>query len=63
MFIDMSILFCLFFQEQERKRHRLAYLKQLELKKHHEEKLVLIEKRKAEKHAQREKKIVILLNS
>ncbi|CAF2792120.1 unnamed protein product [Rotaria sp. Silwood2] len=44
-------------QEQERKRQELAYLKQLELKKRQEEKLLLIEQRKAEKNAQREKKI------
>lgn len=36
----------------------MAYLKQLELKKRQEEKLILIEQRKAEKNAQREKKIV-----
>ncbi|CAF2391370.1 unnamed protein product [Rotaria sp. Silwood2] len=44
-------------QEQERKRQELAYLKQLELKKRQDEKLLLIEQRKAEKNAQREKKI------
>ncbi|CAF3377823.1 unnamed protein product [Rotaria sp. Silwood1] len=44
-------------QEQERKRQELAYLKQLELKKRQEEKLLIIEQRKAEKNAQREKKI------
>jgi len=48
------------FQEQERKRQELAYLKQLELKKRQEEKLLLIEQRKAEKNAEREKKIVNL---
>lgn len=46
------------FQEQERKRQELAYLKQLELKKRHDEKLLLLEQRTAEKDAQREKKIV-----
>lgn len=46
------------FQEQERKRQELAYLKQLEMKKRQEEKLLLIEQRKAEKNAEREKKIV-----
>ncbi|CAF4171071.1 unnamed protein product [Rotaria socialis] len=44
-------------QEQERKRQELAYLKQLEFKKRQEEKLFVIEQRKAEKNAQREKKI------
>ncbi|CAF1608185.1 unnamed protein product [Adineta ricciae] len=44
-------------QEQERKRQELTYLKQLELKKRQEEKLLLIEQRKAEKNAEREKKI------
>ncbi|UJR10202.1 hypothetical protein I4U23_014417 [Adineta vaga] len=44
-------------QEQERKRQELVYLKQLELKKRHEEKLIQLEQRKAEKNAQREKKI------
>ena len=48
----------MFFQEQERKRQELAYLKQLEMKKRHDEKLLLLEQRKAEKDAQREKKIV-----
>ncbi|CAF5210179.1 unnamed protein product, partial [Rotaria magnacalcarata] len=43
--------------EQERKRQELAYLKQLEFKKRQEEKLFVIEQRKAEKNAQREKKI------
>lgn len=47
-----------FFKEQERKRQELAYLKQLELKKRQEEKLALIEQRKAEKNAEREKKVV-----
>ncbi|CAF0844083.1 unnamed protein product [Adineta ricciae] len=44
-------------QEQERKRQELMYLKQLELKKRHEEKLLILEQRKAEKNAEREKKI------
>ncbi|CAF0939581.1 unnamed protein product [Adineta steineri] len=44
-------------QEQERKRQELAYLKQLELKKRQDEKNLLIEQRKAEKNAEREKKI------
>ncbi|UJR35819.1 hypothetical protein I4U23_028566 [Adineta vaga] len=44
-------------QEQERKRQELAYLKQLELKKRQEEKLLQIEQRKAEKNAEREQKI------
>jgi len=51
---------CVLFQEQERKRQELVYLKQLELKKRHEEKLYLIEQRRTEKNAQREKKIVSL---
>jgi hypothetical protein len=51
---------CVLFQEQERKRQELVYLKQLELKKRHEEKNFLIEQRRTEKNAQREKKIVSL---
>ena len=45
-------------QEQERKRQEMAYLKQLELKKRQDEKMLILEQRKAEKNAQREKKIV-----
>jgi len=44
-------------QEQERKRQELAYLKQLEMKKRQEEKMLILEQRKAEKNALREKKI------
>ena len=45
-------------QEQERKRQEMAYYKQLEMKKRQDEKLLVLEQRKAEKNAQREKKIV-----
>lgn len=48
----------LFVKEQERKRQELAYLKQLEMKKRQEEKMLILEQRKAEKNALREKKIV-----
>ena len=45
-------------QEQERKRQEMAYYKQLEMKKRQDEKMLILEQRKAEKNAQREKKIV-----
>lgn len=50
------------FQEQERKRQEMAYLKQLEMKKRQEEKLLILEQRKAEKNAQRERQIVTKQN-